>query len=339
MPECGSQVAICDVPIRFDTYEGCSHGCKYCFVQKKAELCDIKKGESINSLIRFINGERGKKTNWCDWNIPLHWGGTSDPFQPVEKTFRYSYEALKVFAETQYPFIVSTKGKLVAEPEYLELLGKCNCVVQISMACSIYDKIEPGCPNFEERLIMLEKVAKVARVNVRVQPYMIEAHEEIKKNIERFAKAGAYGVIFEGMKFARKQKGLVKVGSDMCYPIKALKPRFEELKRLCHKYGLKFYSGENRLRKMGDSLCCCGIDGMQGFQENKFNINHFVNGDTQEPTQIMQRINTADCWNGKFQAAGVGQVLKTRSFYDMMITEYKTQKQYYENILSLKADK
>ena len=60
----------------------------------------------------------------------------SDPFQPCEKTMRISYRALQVFAETGYPFVVSTKGKLVADDEYLELIKKCNCAVQISMVCS-----------------------------------------------------------------------------------------------------------------------------------------------------------------------------------------------------------
>ncbi len=31
MPECGSQVILCDLPVRMDTYKGCSHNCKYCF--------------------------------------------------------------------------------------------------------------------------------------------------------------------------------------------------------------------------------------------------------------------------------------------------------------------
>lgn len=63
-------------------------------------------------------------------------GGVSDPFQPCERYYRMSYNALRVFAETKYPFVVSTKGRIIAEPEYLELLKKCNCVVQISMVCA-----------------------------------------------------------------------------------------------------------------------------------------------------------------------------------------------------------
>ena len=87
MPKCGSQVLLCDLPVRFDTYKGCSHGCVYCFAQKKANMSDIKPYESVFVLKNFIEGKRGRDTSWCDWDIPLHWGGMSDPFQPAEKVF------------------------------------------------------------------------------------------------------------------------------------------------------------------------------------------------------------------------------------------------------------
>ena len=194
-----------------DTYRGCSHGCRYCFVQKKASLNEIKTDESPESLLAFIKGERTLETKWCDWNIPIHWGGMSDPFQPVEKKIRASYECLKVFAQTHYPFVVSTKGRLVADDEYLDLLSQCNCVVQISMVCSKYDKLEPGCPRYEERLEMLRKVsARVQRTIVRVQPYMPEVFRDVMQNIPRIAAAGAHGLVIEGMKFFKSKPGMVK---------------------------------------------------------------------------------------------------------------------------------
>ena len=82
-------------------------------------------------------------------------GGLSDPFQPAERELGISLKALEVFSETGYPFIVSTKGRLVAEEPYLSLLRECNAVVQISMVCSSYDRMEPGAPTFEERLEMV----------------------------------------------------------------------------------------------------------------------------------------------------------------------------------------
>ena len=89
MPDCGSQVILCGLPIRFDTYRGCSHLCKYCFAQRKVELRNIKTNETVASLRAFIEGKRTQGTNWCDWSIPIHWGGLSDPFQPIEIKYKY----------------------------------------------------------------------------------------------------------------------------------------------------------------------------------------------------------------------------------------------------------
>ena len=101
MPKCGSQIILCDLPIRFDTYKGCSHGCKYCFVTRKTDINNIEIGETAKHLEKFIEGKRNEETAWCDWDIPLHWGGVSDPFQPIELKYRISFECLKIFAKTK----------------------------------------------------------------------------------------------------------------------------------------------------------------------------------------------------------------------------------------------
>ena len=38
MPRCGSQIALCDLPVRFDTYRACEHGCVYCFARAKRRI-------------------------------------------------------------------------------------------------------------------------------------------------------------------------------------------------------------------------------------------------------------------------------------------------------------
>lgn len=296
---CGSQAILCNLPIRFDTYKGCTHGCRYCFAQKKQDIAKIGKGETAESLKNFIEGKRSDTTNWCDWNIPIHWGGMSDPFQPIEKKYRVSYECLKLLAETQYPFVVSTKGRLVAEPEYLDLLEKCNCVVQVSMVCSKYDPLERGCPTYEERLEMVRKLAKrVQRVVVRIQPYMLEVFEDVMKNIPRLAEAGVYGVVVEGMKFFKGKPGMVKIGGDHCYPLPAIRRDFESIRAECHRHGMKFYAGENRLRAMGDDMCCCGIDGLPGFKGNDYNLCMLLNGKNPQPTENMKKVGTGGVLQG-----------------------------------------
>ena len=290
---CGSQVILCNLPVRFDTYVGCSHGCRYCFARKKQDISHIGKGDTPQSLRDFIEGKRNYETHWVDWAIPIHWGGMSDPFQPIELKERLSYECLKIFAETQYPFVVSTKGKLVAHPDYLDLLAKCNCVVQISMVCSKYDKLEPGTPTYEERLVIAKEVAsRVQRVMVRVQPYMPEVFSNVMQNIPRIAEAGVYGIVLEGMKFSKAKPGMVRIGGDSCYPLETLKRDFLQLRHEAHKNGMRFFSGENRLRAMGDDMCCCGIEGLPGFKGNDYNLCMIVNGKQPEPTERMKTVGT-----------------------------------------------
>lgn len=334
--KCGSQVILCNLPVRFDTYKGCSHACRYCFAQKKANIAKIERDESVESLKSFIEGKRGDTTNWCDWDIPIHWGGMSDPFQPIEKTVRASYDCLKLFAETQYPFVVSTKGRLVADPEYLELLAKCNCVVQVSMVCSKYNKLEQGCPTYEERLEIVRTLAKrVQRVVVRVQPYMLEVFRDVMDNIPRLAEAGVYGVVVEGMKFFKAKEGMEKVGGDFCYPLAAIRNDFEQIKAECHRNGLKFYSGENRLRAMGDSMTCCGIDGLEGFRGNDYNLCMLLNGKKPEATETMKTVGTGGCFKALNQSAGSTRKLTKQSFYGLMQEELANKTEYHKKVFGI----
>lgn len=339
MPNCGSQCWLCDMPIRFDTYKGCTHGCKYCFVQRngKYDISKVQKGEGTKALLSWIQGKRTSETNWCDWNIPLHWGGVSDPFQPCERYYRMSYNALRVFAETKYPFVVSTKGRIIEEPEYLELLRKCNCVVQISMVCSSYDKLEEGAPSFEERLEIARKVApNVKRLIVRIQPYMHEVYGEVYENLEKFKAAGAYGVIVEGMKFASKRPGLVKVAGDYTYPKALIEGDILKLKQRAHELGLALYSGENRTRELGDSLCCCGVSDLPGFKVNEYNLNHMLHGRKPAKTPQMQKTGTAMCFQSLYQNTANSRRLRGESFESEMLNVYKTKRDYVNETFGLK---
>lgn len=337
MIDCGSQCWLCDLPIRYDNYRGCSHGCKYCFVQrggKHSDLGDIQETGNFKQLINFINGNRSKQLAWCDWDIPLHWGGISDPFQPVEKKYRSTLKALKIFRETQYPFVVSTKGRLLADDEYLDILKDCNAVVQISMVCPEYDKMEPGAPSFYERVEMARKVAAMGlRVNARVQPYMTQVKDSVMNSLERFTDAGVYGVIVEGMKFQRKIKGLEKLGGDYVYPVRLLRRHFSELREKAHALGLAFYSGENRLREMGDSLTCCGIDGLDGFRGNDYNVNHMIRGEKPTPTTGMMVNGYAHCFAAVEQTTKAHKDYENKSFAEGMAFFYQTKRDYCKRIM------
>ena len=311
MPECGSQILICDIPIRYDTYKGCSHGCAYCFVMRKMDISSISKGEGTEALKNFIGGKRNGECAWCEWDIPLHWGGMSDPFQPIELKYRRSLEA-------QYPFVVSTKNKLIAEGEYLELVKQCNCVIQFSAVCKEYDRIEKGASTFEERANAAKKISPHKRVIIRAQPYMTGVFKDMLKSIDYFHDAGVHGVVFEGMKYFKKKNNTVKLGNDYVYPSDILKQHFEAFKEKLHEKGMKFYSGENRLRAMGDDLCCCGIDGL-GWKPNTANLNHYLfNKANYKFTNSMHTNKGNACFFSINQASIVKKILREKTFEEVM---------------------
>ena len=298
MPRCGSQCYLCDLPISFDTYRGCTHGCVYCFANdkrtgSKGVFEDVQIGETAVALLRHIQSNRINDTRWADWDIPLHWGGMSDPFQ-----------------------------------QYLELLAQCNVVLQISLVCPSYDAFEPGCPTYSQRLDIIRKTApKVQRLIVRMQPYIPLYVAECLQALADFKEAGAYGVVAEGIKYSSKKPHTVQLGADFVYPMPLLKLHFERLREKAHSLGLAFYVGENRLRTLGDSLTCCGVEGVAGFKPNTFNLNHILNGDSEvQPTSAMLLENTGYPFKALYQDTSNGNYWSGLSFKDAMLLYYKHNK-------------
>lgn len=325
---CGSQVVLCSVPVRWDPYKGCTHSCQYCFTRRKlddriGQDVDIEKGDSLTALRNFIAGERKGELSWIDkdWKFPIHIGGMSDPFQPCEDKYKISFEALKILAESQHPFLASTKGRIVAKPEYLDLISQCNAVMQVSLVSPSYDVLDAGAPPFKERVEIIGKLAKVSkRVIVRIQPYMITELEKVLTiTIPQVQNAGAYGVVVEGMKFYDgKQPGTIQVGADFVYPLNILQHHFEQIRDRAHELNLKFFCGENRLRWMGDSLVCCGCEGVPGFQHNTFNLNHIYAGEDPQPTPAMKEVGHTVCFKTLCQSSWASDVLDQLTFENVM---------------------
>jgi DNA repair photolyase len=278
-------------------------------------MMEVDFDEGVDSLRSFIEGKRTQETNWVDWDIPIHWGGMSDPFQPLERKYKRSLPCLELLAKTKYPVVISTKGKLLCEDPYLSLLKECNAVVQISIVSPELDDIEPGAPTFEKRLIMLEKLnGNCKRLIVRCQPYAIGLVEQVCNAVHEYAKRGVYGVILEGLKRNLKRPGLVKVGNDWCFPLELLRKDFLKIKRECHKHGLEFYAAENRLRRMGDSPSCCGVVGLEGFVPHTANMSHMDEQGNIVYTDKMKEKGTAKAFSAAAQESVSHDGLSKMSF-------------------------
>lgn len=336
---CGSVCSTCDYPIRIDTYKGCSHACAYCFVRQKYDISVISPISTTKSLTNFINGKRNFETRWCDWNIPLHWGGNSDPFQICEKEHHKSLDCLKIFAETQYPFIVSTKNPvLLLEEPYFSLIQKCNCVLQVSMACSKYDKLEKGCPTYEERLNAVSVLSPVVqRIVVRLRPYFPDCHKDILKEIPRMANAGVYGICVAAFVSKTKQKGMTNYSGHYMFDNDLLFPKYKELKKVCHESNIKFLCSEPGLDHMSDSRDCCGCEGLKGFKPSVFNTTHLaLDNPPPEPTEAMKQKGTYQPFKCLGQSQAWAIYCKDKTYAELMleinaddIAWIKSQKEKY----------
>lgn len=321
MIRCGSQCLTCDYPIHFDTYEGCSHNCKYCFVKHKYSINNVKPINTTKSLKNYINGGRNLETRWCDWRLPIHWGANSDPFQPCEREHKKSLECLQIFAESKYPFIVSTKNPvLLTEEPYLSLIEQCNCVLQVSMACGKYDKLETGAPTYEERLKAIKVLSdKVRRVVVRVRPYFPDAHKDILNEIKRYKEYGVHSISISAYYSKKKQRGMTRYGNAYVFSNDFLYPKYTEIKNECHKHGIEFLCSECGLDHMGDNLNCCGCNGLEDFKGNDFNVSHLAYDEIEpEATEAMKQIDTYQPFKAIGQTQSWAIKCKHRTFEELM---------------------
>jgi len=325
VPACGSQIVLCDLPVHVDFYRGCSHGCVYCFARRRPKCGPpppVRPHETLASLRRWIDGYRTLVTAWCDWRIPLHVGGMSDPLQPIERERRHTLACLELLAAARYPYVLSTKGTLAGESPWLDVLAASRAVVQVSLVSPRYNVLEPGAPSFAERLRLLRKLApRVLRTIVRVQPYRPEVLGDVLAALPRYADAGVFGIVCEGWKWkgrADAPPSVVKVAGDWCFPVDVLERDFTRLRSACHRLRLRFYCAENRLRRLSDDHCCCGVDGLAGFRPNRANLNTLLLGRPIRYRRRMREVGTAYCFKSCAQDPVSTLALPRLSFADAM---------------------
>lgn len=281
MPKTASTCDDCSYPINFDTYKGCPHKCIYCFANnrdyegRKGDY--VVRGETDVSLRNWINGARSPREAWSDWNIPICWGRNADPFPFRERIFRYSLKCLKLFAETKYPFIITTKSTIPTEEPYFSLWEQCNVAFQYSIGVPTpFDKIfEPRAPSFEKRLEAMHKLApKVKRMIARCQPLFLEHAETLASRLKDIKAAGATHILFGeayviGKDFKRgfTARMTSRCGRYFSYKDEDTMNTFRFMKRECENAGLvPSFERRHELNTCGD---CCGCAGIESFVPNR----------------------------------------------------------------------
>ena len=172
----GNEGNKCNYPTRLDTYGcGCSHDCKYCYAKSLLDFRNLWKPN--NPSIADIQKIK-RKIAKLPKDIPaIRLGGMTDCFQPIEKTYRVTYETIKALNENRIPYLIVTKSAIVADEEYVEILDKDLAHIQITVTTTndelskTYEKASVP----SERIRAIEKLQdKGFDVSLRLSPYIPE---------------------------------------------------------------------------------------------------------------------------------------------------------------------
>ncbi len=193
-----------DVPfdLSINPYQGCEHGCVYCYARPSHSYLDLSPGLDFetqifykpNSAARLL--EAWEKPGYeCK---PITIGANTDPYQPAEKKFKLTRELLTLFLKHRHPVNIITKGNLICRDIDLlsELADKNLSSVAVSlptMDASLKRIMEPRVPSAAARLKAIKQLTEAGvPTSVLVAPIIPAINDnEIEHILKTAAAAGA----------------------------------------------------------------------------------------------------------------------------------------------------
>ncbi len=170
-------------------YQGCEHGCIYCYARNSHEYWGYSAGLDFERRIlvkkdapKLLEDLIKKKT----WKThPIVMSGNTDCYQPAEKQFEITRQCLEVFLKYKHPVAIITKNALILRDlELLKELGKDNLIgVNISITSLSEDirrVLEPRTTTIAKRLETVKTLSENGiPVNVMLAPIIpsINSHE------------------------------------------------------------------------------------------------------------------------------------------------------------------
>ena len=294
-----SQFYYCGLPLRMDSYSRCQFNCSYCFANARggnrgSRRLGVAAVSSIrNRLERLTSAPpRSVADEFLAKGQPIHLGGMSDPFQPIEADLGVTLELLKVLAEYRYPVVISTKSNLFKRDEYVEVLKRCRCIVQISLSStndSLLAQTDIGTPGPSALLKSIATLrAEGIPVACRIQPLLPMHEADAFDVIAACADIGVQHVAVEHLKLPVEKSwwgisslsqslhldlakyftshGALRVGREWILPVKERLERTIALRDYAHSRGISFGAADNDLLLLSDGKCCCsGVDLVSGF--------------------------------------------------------------------------
>ncbi len=225
-------------------YQGCEHGCIYCYARNTHEYWGFSAGLDFESKIVVKQNAPALLEKFLmhpDWHAtPIMVSGNTDCYQPLERKLEITRKLLMTFAKYRHPVGMISKNSLVVRDlDVLTDLAKDNLVhIHISITTLNEDLrrvMEPRTASAKKRLQTVEALAKagvpVGIMNAPIIPGL--NHHEIPAVLKAAADHGALGA---GMTMVRLNGSIGKIFEDWLR--KNFPDRFDKVwNQICAMHG------------------------------------------------------------------------------------------------------
>lgn len=242
-------------------YQGCEHGCSYCYARPSHEYWGYSSGLDFERKILVKKNapelleNAFKKKNWEVYPIML--SGNTDCYQPVERQLGITRQLLEVCLKYKHPVSIITKNALILRDiDLLSELAKDN-LVHVSISTTTLDdelrrKLEPRTSSAKNKLNAIEQLSKASvPVNVMMAPIIPALNStEIPSLLKQVSEKGA---ISAGYTIVRLNGSLAQVFQNWIetfYPDRAEKVLNQI--RDCHDGELFDYRAKKRMAGEGN---------------------------------------------------------------------------------------
>lgn len=304
-----SQIAFCSAPIRLDSYNACQFSCGYCYARARtgagrdAKLVGADPTSLENRLNRIARGEISSALDeFLQRRTPIQFGGMSDPLMPIESKSRTSLKILNILKETEYPYLLSTKGPMIFESAYVDALKGADVLARFSFAgCSdkLRSRIDRGVLKYAEFILAVSKLKeKNIKVGLRLQPLIPGEEQHAVEMLQRLPSGVVdhvsaeylkvpvsadrrFGMTlleyFGGSVISWYQKNGTLVGNEYVLNSAYRRKNLALLREICTLKGITFGYADNDFLLLSDGNgCCSGADlhlkGAQIFESNTLGI-------------------------------------------------------------------
>jgi DNA repair photolyase len=191
-------------------YQGCEHGCIYCYARNTHQYWGYSAGIDFESKIivkknaAILLAKAFDNPNWKPY--PIMFSGNTDCYQPAERKYKLTRQMLEVCLKYRHPVSMITKNSLILRDlDLLKEMAAMNLLhVSVSMNSlreEVRLKLEPRTASMVQRLKTIEELASNSiPVNVMVAPIIPgltdhEIPEVIKAVAERGARSAHYTIV------------------------------------------------------------------------------------------------------------------------------------------------